>query len=58
MHGQAEGPATSWHPNGQMESQGNYQNGRREGAWRFWLPDGSEDARRSGNYQGDRKTDG
>ncbi len=45
MPGGIEGPYSSWHPNGQLASRGEYVNlGARsvpEGLWSFWYPDGA-----------------
>lgn len=48
--GVRNGPASEWYPNGQERCSGEYRDGLREGTWVFRLPDGSIDARQSGEY--------
>jgi len=44
------GAYRAWHENGRMAERGTYAQGVREGAWKFWLEDGSLDEGRSGTY--------
>tara|TARA_R110002096_G_scaffold77896_12_gene183539 strand:+ start:43214 stop:44245 length:1032 start_codon:yes stop_codon:yes gene_type:complete len=39
VDGVPHGPATSWHPNGEIASQGHYERGKRHGSFTFWNDD-------------------
>jgi antitoxin component YwqK of YwqJK toxin-antitoxin module len=54
-HNLPEGVWTSWHSNGELESEGTYRGGSREGAWCFRLASGELDRSRSGRYENDVK---
>ena len=41
LPGGAQGPFTSWYPNGARESQGRWHQGRKEEAWTYWHPSGA-----------------
>ena len=42
------GLASSYHPSGQLASQGNWEHGSRVGVWNYWFEDGTLDEERSG----------
>lgn len=39
-----------WHANGTKQAEGVLVHGRMHGEWRFWSPDGTQDAERSGSF--------
>jgi|GEM_PF-1637203 len=49
--GKRHGRAERWYSNGNRMSDGHYVNGRMEGEWFFWNPDGTNDATRTGTYR-------
>lgn len=53
LHGQAEGGA----PDGAPLWEGTYAEGERAGPWRFWGPDGTIDATRTGEYVAGERVD-
>jgi antitoxin component YwqK of YwqJK toxin-antitoxin module len=53
--GQPHGPAEEWFPDGSLAARGRYEDGRREGAWTFWLEGGAVDPERSGLYEDGRR---
>jgi antitoxin component YwqK of YwqJK toxin-antitoxin module len=48
--GRRDGHCAHYSAAGKKLSEGTYAAGRMEGAWTFWLEDGSVDSERSGNY--------
>jgi antitoxin component YwqK of YwqJK toxin-antitoxin module len=50
-----DGLATSHHPNGEKESEGEYKNGKKEGLWTYWNEDGSIDHEKSGIYKAGKR---
>jgi hypothetical protein len=44
------GAYRAWHENGQEAARGRFEEGERQGAWRFWSLTGELDTRRSGVY--------
>ncbi len=56
--GKREGLCRRFYSDGRKMAEGNYAAGLMEGAWTFWLEDGSVDVARSGRYvSGDRTED-
>ncbi len=45
------GPAQTWWPNGAKRSHGAHKDGRRDGEWFEFLPDGTLDRARTGLYR-------
>jgi len=45
------GEYRAWHENGQEAARGRFEDGQREGTWRFWSPSGELEAGRSGVYR-------
>ena len=50
-HGEFE----AWHADGTRAEEGQYEQGAREGEWRFWNEEGELDPERSGTYREDRR---
>jgi hypothetical protein len=48
-----EGAAIHWSRDGRKLEEGHYLDGKRDGPWTFWNPDGSIDESRSGIYRED-----
>jgi Zn-dependent protease len=42
--GLEEGPATTWHGNGQKAAAGDFRAGNQHGVWTFWYPNGQQQA--------------
>jgi hypothetical protein len=47
---------THWYTEGRPQSEGCYQDGRRQGHWTFWTPDGAVDPARTGQYVDGERT--
>lgn len=45
------GPAATWWPDGTKRSHGSHKDGRRDGEWFEFLPDGTLDRARTGLYR-------
>ncbi|MDA1264838.1 MAG: hypothetical protein O2816_07155 [Planctomycetota bacterium] len=52
------GAHRAWHENGELSEEGVFEQGQREGTWRFWDEDGALDAARSGEYAADERLRG
>lgn len=50
-NGRAHGPSASWWPNGAKRSHGSHKEGRRDGDWFEFQPDGALDRERTGLYR-------
>lgn len=53
--GKIDGPYKSWHPNGQLESEGLYLNGFQDSLWTYYYDNGNIDSR--GYFKGDPESD-
>ncbi len=49
---------THWYESGQKQSEGTYENRKRQGQWTFWNEDGSIDEDRTGVYEEGELTGG
>lgn len=51
VDGLPSGRSERWHADGTRHALGTLRDGRMEGPWEFWLPDGTPDVERSGTYR-------
>lgn len=56
--GRPHGPATAWWPGGAKRSHGQHVDGRRDGDWFEFQPDGALDRARTGLYRDGRRIAG
>ena len=54
----AHGTHRAWHMNGELAEEGEFNQGQREGTWRFFDVDGALDSARSGEYSADERVRG
>jgi len=52
------GPSERWYPDGTKQAAGSLRAGQMEGAWSFWLADGSPDGERTGTYHAGVRAEG
>jgi hypothetical protein len=54
VEGLRHGPTRRWYDDGTLRAEGEFVNGRMEGDWRWYLPDGTPDGERTGRYEAGR----